>query len=175
MAVEKRTIRSDIPGSDSYEQNMARRDGQRLVVGGGISLSGEIGACEHLVVEGYVQASLKSARRMDVMPTGHMKGDVEIDEAEISGHFEGTLKVRGTLVIRSGACVVGTIEYGSLRVEPGASIIGSLSVMAAVAEEKIKETRAAEQQNNAAAAQKQKNVTALFEEGNGEKAVLVQV
>jgi len=128
MAVEKRTIRSDIPGSDTYEQSISRSEGNRLIVGEGISLSGEIGSCEHLIVEGYVQAALKGGKRMDIMPSGHVKGEIAVEDAEISGHFEGTLKVRGRLVIRSSASVIGTVEYGSLRVEPGAAIVGTMTV-----------------------------------------------
>lgn len=134
MAVEKRTIRSDIPGSDTYEQSIARSEGKRLIVGEGISLSGEIGACDHLVVEGYVQAALKGGKRMDIMPSGHVKGEITVEDAEISGHFEGVLKVRGRLVIRGSASVVGTVEYGSLRVEPGAAIVGTMTVQQAEAE-----------------------------------------
>ncbi|TNE31803.1 MAG: polymer-forming cytoskeletal protein [Alphaproteobacteria bacterium] len=134
MAVEKRTIRSDIPGSDTYEQSVARSEGKRLIVGEGISLSGEIGACEHLVVEGYVQAALRDGKRMDIMPSGHVKGEITVEDAEISGHFEGVLNVRGRLVIRGSATVIGTVEYGSLRVEPGAAIVGTMTVQQVEAE-----------------------------------------
>lgn len=81
-----------------------------------------------------MQAALKDGKRMDIMPSGHVKGEITVEEAEISGHFEGTLKVRGRLVIRGSASVIGTVEYGSLRVEPGAAIVGTMTVQHVEAE-----------------------------------------
>lgn len=130
MTVEKRTIRSDIPGSESYDQ-VGSGDMQKLTVGVGISLNGEITSCEHLVVEGEVKASLKDARRVDIMHSGQVKGEIQVENAEISGYFEGDLTVYGCLIIRASACVVGNVNYGSLRVEPGAKIIGTMSVLQA--------------------------------------------
>lgn len=137
MPIEKRTIRSDIPGSDSYDQSSGQQDMQKLTVGVGISLSGEISACQHLVVEGRVTASLRDAQRMDIMPSGEMKGEVEIENAEISGYFEGDLTVFGQLVVRETACVVGNIQYGSLCVDPGARIVGTMSVMQAAEQQQM--------------------------------------
>ena len=129
MAVEKRTIRSDIPGGDSYMEQMSSQDEKKLTVGRGISLSGEITSCDHLVVEGYLEASIKNALRVDINPSGHFNGQIEVEDAEIYGYFEGDIIVRNRLIIHSGACVSGNLQYGALQVETGAVIIGNISML----------------------------------------------
>lgn len=99
----------------------------RLVIGHGITLSGEIEACEHLVVEGTVEASLKGASVLDIAASGAFYGTVEIDEANISGRFEGDITVNGRLTVEDTGVIIGSITYKELAVEAGATLEGSIS------------------------------------------------
>lgn len=99
----------------------------RLVIGQGITLSGEIEACEHLVVEGTVEASLKGASVLDISESGAFFGTVEIDEANISGRFEGDITVNGRLTIEETGVIIGSITYKELAIEAGATLEGSIS------------------------------------------------
>ncbi len=100
--------------------------GRKLIVGRGIGLSGEISACDHLVVEGRIEAKLKDCRRIDIADTGVFKGSADIQEADIAGRFEGDLSVRGRLELRGSGTVSGTVRYGELMVEAGGRIMGSI-------------------------------------------------
>ena len=122
----KRTIRSDIPGNDGLGPVGISNESRRLVVGHGISLSGEIENCEHLVVEGNLQAEIQNASKVDVLETGFFRGLVQTQDAEIHGRFEGEMTVTGRLSIASTGIVAGTLRYGSLDITPGAMIEGSL-------------------------------------------------
>ncbi|HYH17455.1 MAG TPA: polymer-forming cytoskeletal protein [Azospirillum sp.] len=106
-------------------------DQRRLIVGRDISLSGEIGSCDILVVEGTVEAKLRDGRSIEITETGLFKGSVEIDEADIGGRFEGDLSVRGRLTVRSGGKITGSIKYGELAVEAGGQLIGDVQVLSA--------------------------------------------
>lgn len=103
--------------------------GRRLVVGQGITMSGEIEACDHLVVEGTVEAALKGASVLEISETGVFYGSVEIDEAVVAGRFEGELSVNGRLSVSSTGSITGTISYKELAVEAGALIDGKISPM----------------------------------------------
>lgn len=103
--------------------------GRKLVIGEGITLSGEIEACDHLVVEGTVEASLKGASVLDVSQSGMFFGAVEINEATIAGRFEGDLVVNGRLTVRATGTITGTIAYKELAVEAGATIDGKINPM----------------------------------------------
>ena len=96
-------------------------------------MSGEIEACDNLIVEGTVEASLKGASILDVTETGVFYGSVEIENAVIAGRFEGDITVTGRLTVTSSGSITGTIVYGELSVEAGASIDGRMSPLAATA------------------------------------------
>lgn len=102
-------------------------NGRKLVVGQGITMSGEIESCEHLIVEGTIEATLKGASVLDVSESGAFLGTVEIDEANIAGRFEGDITVKGRLTIEATGQVVGSISYKELSMEAGAVIDGSVS------------------------------------------------
>lgn len=101
-------------------------NGRKLIVGQGISMSGEIDSCDHLIVEGKVEAALRGARLLDITENGTFFGTVEIDEANISGTFEGDLTVKGRLSVHAGGSITGEISYGELAIEAGAIIEGSM-------------------------------------------------
>lgn len=102
-------------------------DSRKLVIGQGITLSGEIESCDYLIVEGTVEAALKGASRMDITENGAFFGTVEIDEATIAGRFEGDLTVKGRLTIRATGTIIGSVAYKELAVEAGATLDGKVS------------------------------------------------
>lgn len=104
---------------------------RRLVIGQGISMSGQIESCDYLLVEGTIEAALKGARLLEISESGNFYGTVEIDEATIAGRFEGDLTVNGRLTVKSGGVIMGSIAYKELEVEAGAVIDGKLSPLRA--------------------------------------------
>ena len=99
---------------------------RRLVIGQGITMSGEIESCDMLIVEGTVEAALKGASSLEIAETGMFYGTVEISEATIAGKFEGDLTVNGRLTVRSSGSITGAIAYKELAVEAGATIDGKI-------------------------------------------------
>ena len=99
-------------------------ESKRLLVCKDISLSGEITACDVLVVEGTVEATLEQSQMLEVTDTGTFRGKVHIEEAVIAGLFEGTLTAREKLTIKSTGRIIGTVRFGQLEVELGGSIKG---------------------------------------------------
>lgn len=98
-----------------------------LIVGPEINLAGEITACDRLVVEGSVQVTLNRTRAIEITETGRFtNGKAEVDEAEIGGVYEGSLTVRGRLLIRATGRVAGTVRYGELEIERGGRISGAI-------------------------------------------------
>ncbi len=100
---------------------------RRLVIGHGITMSGEIESCDLLVVEGTVEAALKGASVLEISESGMFYGTVEINEATIAGKFEGDLTVNGRLTVRSTGSITGAIAYKELAVEAGATIDGKIT------------------------------------------------
>jgi cytoskeletal protein CcmA (bactofilin family) len=114
-------------GSSYAARANDRTTGPKLVIGQGITMSGEIESCDHLIVEGTIEASLKGASILDIAETGSYFGTVEIEEANIAGRFEGDITVKGRLTIESTGTIIGSVTYKELSMEAGATLDGSVS------------------------------------------------
>ena len=104
---------------------------RRLTVGRDISLTGEIGSCDVLVVEGTVEAKLREGRLVEIAESGLFRGSVDIEEADIAGRFEGDIAVRGRLTVRSTGKITGSIRFGELAVDAGGQLIGDIQIYGA--------------------------------------------
>ena len=120
--------RNEEPRRD--ERSSSELDGKKLIVGKQIVLSGEIKACEKLVVEGRVEASLTDSHSIEILKDGLFKGAATIDVADISGRFEGDLIVRQRLMVRATGHIVGSVRYGEMEIERGGVIAGDLRPLA---------------------------------------------
>lgn len=134
----------DIPGAGSFQQRSgsaagfsastgAAGRGRKLIIGEGINLSGQIESCDHLIVEGTVEAELRGAQMLEIFESGVYYGTGEIDQATIAGRFEGDITVSGRLVVKSSGVIVGSVSYGELAVEAGATIDGKIAPLSGAA------------------------------------------
>lgn len=103
-----------------------RRDEKRLIVGKGIVLKGEVTDCDRLVVEGRIEASLTESDVVVIAEGGEFRGNAEVNEADISGAFDGALTVRNRLMVRATGRVSGEIRYGELEIERGGRLAGDV-------------------------------------------------
>ena len=74
-----------------------------LTVGPDIQMKGEITTCDRVVIEGVVDATMKDVHTVELAQSGSLKGTAEVEDAEISGIFEGDLVVHGPASIPSKA------------------------------------------------------------------------
>ena len=127
------SFRPEIPRRQGAEFSAASRPATRpealghsktLHVGRDIVLSGQIAACDRLIVEGRVEATLTDCKIIEIGEGGSFKGSVEIEDAEIRGQFDGKLQVRGRLMIRKTGRVSGEIRYGQIEIECGGTLTG---------------------------------------------------
>ncbi len=102
---------------------------KKLVIGEGITISGDINSCEYLVVDGTVKSDFKGSDRLDITSTGDFTGSAETNEAEIAGNFDGTLVVNGRLTVREGGRIKGSVYYRELAVEAGSVLEGKLNYL----------------------------------------------
>lgn len=98
-----------------------------LTVGPNIKLKGvEITDCDTLLVEGTVEATMKS-RVIQIADKGTFKGSVEVDIAEVRGAFDGDLTVHDKLVIFATGTVNGKTRYGKIIIEEGGQLSGDVA------------------------------------------------
>lgn len=154
MTVEVRTIRSDIPGHTGSKGSfglghagagrrlpgLARPEdtglqARRLLVGAGITLSGQVSDCENLIIEGKVVADDMAVAQLDVLEQGLCTGVIRAENATIAGRFEGRMVVTGQLKLKATAKVSGEIFYAAMTVEDGADIDARLQKQAAASQD----------------------------------------
>lgn len=99
-----------------------------LTVGEDTVLKGEISTCDRLVVEGTVDAILTDVHTVEVASTGAFRGSATVENAEISGRFDGDLDVSGRLVIYSTGCVTGRVTYNEIEIERGGRLSGKIAI-----------------------------------------------
>ncbi len=99
-----------------------------LVVGPGIQVKGGIQSCDTLVVEGKVEASLK-VRKLELRPGGSFTGKAEVEEAEITGDFDGELAASSELTLGSGGRVNGKVRYRRIVIEDGGQVSGDINLL----------------------------------------------
>ncbi len=122
--------RPEVKPPASEGKSMANSvDKNTLIVGEDIRLKGEITSCDKLVIEGHVEISLTNGRQIEIGTSGVFTGRAEVQEADISGHFDGELTAHERLVVRSTGHITGTIRYGRIVIEAGGEIVGSVEAM----------------------------------------------
>ena len=120
-----------LPASAAPQRPQAPQEAERrtLVVGKGISLQGTVSDAERLVVEGTVESQMSHAHELNISGTGVFKGEVEVENAEVAGVFDGTITARGNLVIRATGRVLGVARCRRLQVEDGGQLSGRMEML----------------------------------------------
>jgi cytoskeletal protein CcmA (bactofilin family) len=131
LADPPRPVTASPPAVESQREWTNEVDRRTLIIGQGISLSGEVASCDRLVVEGGIKAKLPNCQNVIISETGAFEGQAATDHADVRGRFEGELAVRKRLLIRAGGHVSGTITYGELEIESGGKISGTIQEFAA--------------------------------------------
>jgi len=127
------TVGAAAPAASLPPSKQAEPDpygGKRLIVGQGIRLSGEISSCDRLVVEGEVEVTLNDTLALEIASSGRFTGGCEVEEADISGVYEGDLTVRRRLFVRGSGKLTGTVRY--LQTAPFLAIFPGICIVFAV-------------------------------------------
>src|SRR5260370_42462369 len=125
---ETQPIAGPKPNSESLMGQQPQTATRTLVVGREIVLSGEISACDRLVVEGTVKANIKDCRDIAISEGGLFTGSASVESAEIRGRFEVELTVSGRLLIRTPGQVSAAVRYGEIEIERGRRPSGHVDV-----------------------------------------------
>jgi cytoskeletal protein CcmA (bactofilin family) len=126
LADPPRPVAAPPPAPEAPREWTNEVERRALVIGQGISLSGEVASCDRLIVEGGIKAKLPNCQNVIISETGVFEGQAATDNADVRGRFEGELAVRKRLLIRAGGHVSRTITYGELEIESGGKISGSI-------------------------------------------------
>lgn len=91
----------------------------------GTKLIGNITSTGFFRIDGTVEGNITTPSKVVIGKTGNVKGDLTCENADIEGSFEGSLKVTGTLSLKTTAHIEGEVITGKLAIEPGATFNAS--------------------------------------------------
>ena len=99
----------------------------KVVIGNGVSISGEIKKADEVQIDGEADVTMKTDNIV-IGLTGNCKGNVETHNADIWGSFDGDLKASGTLTIQAEGNATGSIEYQNMQIKLGGKLSGDIKM-----------------------------------------------
>lgn len=99
-----------------------------MIIGEGVSVSGEVCFDRTLRIDGEFKGELLSEGKLLVGPHGRVNCHINLSAAVIEGQVTGNITVTGSLELIGNAKVYGDISASSLSVAPGVTLIGQVSV-----------------------------------------------
>jgi cytoskeletal protein CcmA (bactofilin family) len=100
-----------------------------LQLGKGISIQGSVTEAERIVIEGTMESQLLQCQELAISHSGVFKGEVQVEDADIAGVFDGTLTATGSLIIRATGRVLGVARSRRLSVEDGGQLTGRMEML----------------------------------------------
>ena len=99
------------------------------ILGKGVVVKGEIHSGEPLTIEGEVEGSINMPEhRLTIAGNAKVRANIKAREIEVHGAFDGHAEVKEKTCIRNGAQFTGDIHSGSLVIEAGGYIKGSVDL-----------------------------------------------
>ncbi len=100
-------------------------DTKVITIGKGVVFSGKVIEADHVKLEGKADGEV-TAKTVELSSSGSLDGNVKCDTFIVAGAFSGEATVSGSLSVKSTGKIEGKISYGSLAVEAGGAVLGTL-------------------------------------------------
>ena len=116
--------RTPLPAYEGMSRAPAE-DTKVITIGKGVVFSGKVIEADHVKLEGKADGEL-TAKTVELSSSGSLDGNVKCDTFIVAGAFSGEATVSGSLSVKSTGKIEGKTSYGSLAVEAGGAVLGTL-------------------------------------------------
>jgi len=99
---------------------------ETTIISAGSKLEGSIETVGTLIVDGSVTGNIKCSS-LEILQDGNLEAKVEAQDVSVAGSFEGEMICNGKLTVLSKGKVIGDVSYGTLSIESGGALDGSVS------------------------------------------------
>jgi cytoskeletal protein CcmA (bactofilin family) len=113
---------------DTIEEKEEEVEFPETTIAEGIRITGTMSFQKLIRIDGSFEGELISTGKLIIGPKGHVKANIDLEEAFISGKLVGDITVRKRLVLRGRAEVHGTITAPLISVDEGVTIVGMLNI-----------------------------------------------
>jgi cytoskeletal protein CcmA (bactofilin family) len=98
------------------------------MIGKGTSIKGDIRSDGDFRVDGVLHGSIQSNGKIVVGVSGSIEGDINCQNADISGQVKAILRVKELLSLKSTSKMTGEVYTSKLAIEPGARFSGTCNM-----------------------------------------------
>ncbi len=98
------------------------------LIDAGTVLKGDIQTKGNIRIDGVLIGTIRSKGKVVVGPGGKVEGEIECQNADISGTLKAKINVEQLLALKSTANIYGDIQTQKLSIEPGANFTGTCSM-----------------------------------------------
>ena len=98
------------------------------LIGNGTQLVGDIKSNGDFRIDGKLNGTINVKGKLVVGPTGSVEGEIDCQNADISGEIKGKINVAELLSLKSTARLTGDIITNKIAIEPDASFTGTCSM-----------------------------------------------
>jgi cytoskeletal protein CcmA (bactofilin family) len=98
------------------------------MIGKGTSIKGDVRSDGDFRIDGNLNGSIHSTGKIVVGSTGQIEGEINCQNADISGVVKATIKVKELLSLKATCKVNGDVHTDKLAIEPGAIFTGTCSM-----------------------------------------------
>jgi cytoskeletal protein CcmA (bactofilin family) len=116
--------------SSSKNQNIDA--GSINLLGAGTNINGNITSNGDFRIDGNLVGNISISGKLVLGSTGHIEGNIQCANADLSGEVKGTVTISETLSLKSTAKINGDIVTGKLAIEAGAIFTGTCNMGAIV-------------------------------------------
>lgn len=95
------------------------------IIGNGTDIKGNIKSNGDLRIDGFIKGTIHATGKVVVGSTGRVEGEINCQNADISGDVKAHIKVTELLSLKANAIVSGDILTNKLAIEPGAVFTGA--------------------------------------------------
>jgi cytoskeletal protein CcmA (bactofilin family) len=111
-------------------KNMAKSTNNEIqpsinFLGVGTSINGEISSTGDFRIDGTLIGAISSKGKIVIGQTGKVDGEINCQNADISGEIKARVIVKELLTLKSTARIAGDLFTSKLAIEPGAIFTGT--------------------------------------------------
>jgi cytoskeletal protein CcmA (bactofilin family) len=99
-------------------------NGGATLISAGTTLKGDIQSNSDIRIDGTIIGNIRSNSKIIIGSSGVVEGDIEVNQADITGKVNGNIKVKDLLQLKGECNITGNLQAGKLQIEPTATFNG---------------------------------------------------
>ncbi len=98
------------------------------VIGGGITIEGELTSDEEVVIEGTIKGLLNTSERIIINPDASVEADITASTITVAGKITGNVTAGDRVELQAGGKLIGDVKAARITIADGASFKGNVDM-----------------------------------------------